>query len=202
MARFRVSRTHDRVFLAERGAALVEFAIVLPLLVVFVVGIYDFSGAFNQRQKIAQAAQEGAILAAALPANDISSLSGTNPDSLGPVVVAVFNSLTGSGIIPVGVCNPPGATSGPAAGLTWTYQISGCSAAHPSDPLIITINRGWVCSAGTACAVAPPVAVGTVVTVSYPYHWHFNSVIQLLIPGANYTLPTTTSESAIVHTQI
>ena len=41
-----------------RGSALLEFAITLPLLVVFVVGIYDFSGAFNQKQKIAQAAQE------------------------------------------------------------------------------------------------------------------------------------------------
>ena len=48
----------------EQGSALVEFAITLPLLVVFVVGIYDFSGAFNQKQKIAQAAQQGAITAA------------------------------------------------------------------------------------------------------------------------------------------
>ena len=32
-----------------QGAALLEFAISLPLLVVFVVGIYDFSGAFNQK---------------------------------------------------------------------------------------------------------------------------------------------------------
>ncbi len=35
-----------------QGSAILEFAIVLPLLVVFVVGIYDFSGAFNQKQKI------------------------------------------------------------------------------------------------------------------------------------------------------
>ena len=40
-----------------QGSSLLEFAITLPLLVVFVVGIYDFSGAFNQKQKIAQAAQ-------------------------------------------------------------------------------------------------------------------------------------------------
>ncbi|MGA2426160.1 MAG: TadE/TadG family type IV pilus assembly protein, partial [Terriglobales bacterium] len=51
----------------ERGSAILEFAISLPLLVVFVVGIYDFSGAFNQKQKIEQAAQEGAIVAGAQP---------------------------------------------------------------------------------------------------------------------------------------
>ncbi len=56
-----------------RGSALLEFAITLPLLVVFVVGIYDFSGAFNQKQKIEQAAQEGAIIAGAQPMSDIAS---------------------------------------------------------------------------------------------------------------------------------
>ncbi len=39
------------------GSALIEFAICLPLLVVFLVGIYDFSGAFNQKQKMEHAAQ-------------------------------------------------------------------------------------------------------------------------------------------------
>ena len=63
------------------GSALVEFAIALPLLVVFIVGIYDFSGAFNQKQKIEQAAQEGAIVAGAQPMNDIEPANG-NPDSL------------------------------------------------------------------------------------------------------------------------
>jgi len=54
-------------FRDEQGAALLEFAISLPLLVVFIVGIFDFSGAFNQKQKIEQAAQEGAIIAGAHP---------------------------------------------------------------------------------------------------------------------------------------
>src|SRR5580693_2717499 len=68
----------------ERGSAILEFAITLPLLMVFVVGIYDFSGAFNQKQKIAQAAQEGAILAGAQPMSDIQPTT-TNPTSLLPV---------------------------------------------------------------------------------------------------------------------
>jgi Flp pilus assembly protein TadG len=181
-----------RFFRDEQGAALVEFAIVLPLLVVFVVGIYDFSGAFNQKQKIAQAAQEGAILAGAQPTNDIQTSNG-NPDSLQPVVTAIFNSLAGSKVLPnanTGTCKIPSPIP-TRANLKWTYKISPCP-----DDLLITIDRGWVSTGG------PPVAVGTVVTVSYPYHWRFNSVIQLLFPGASYAATTTLSESSTVQTQI
>ncbi len=174
-----------------QGAALLEFAISLPLLVVFVVGIFDFSGAFNQKQKIEQAAQEGAIIAGAQPMSDIAS-SDANPTSLQAVSTAVFNSLTGSGVLANGACSPPGAASGPV-GLTWTYKISGCDSA--GDVLVITINRGWVAGSGT------PMPVGTVVTVAYPYHWRFNSVIQLLIPGASYAATTQVTESATVHNQ-
>jgi Flp pilus assembly protein TadG len=185
-------------FLAdEQGAALLEFAIALPLLVVFVVGIFDFSGAFNQKQKVEQAAQEGAIVAGAQPMSDIAT--GTaDPESLHPVVTAVFNSLAGSGVLPnAGVSCTPSPPSTPVPtpptppGLTWTYTISGCP-----DSLVITINRGVV-----STAVSPAV-VGTTVTVTYPYHWRFNSVIQLLFPGSSsYGSPTIT-ESAMVHNQM
>jgi hypothetical protein len=183
----------------ERGAALLEFAISLPLLVVFVVGIYDFSGAANQKQKIDQAAQEGAIVAGAQPMSDIQS-SNLNPDSLQPVVVAIFNSLAASGILPNanggGGCQMPPPAPAPPAALAWTYKILACSKIpYSSDQLVITINRGWV--SGTA-----PAAVGTTVTVAFPYHWRFNSVIQLLVPGASYTAQTTLTESATVHNQM
>jgi len=177
-----------------QGAALLEFAISLPLLVVFVVGIYDFSGAFNQKQKIAQAAQEGAIIAGAQPMSDIQPIAGSNPTSLQAVATAVYNSLVGSGVLASGACSPPGATPGPA-GLTWVYTITGCDSA--GDNLVITINRGLVSATTTSVFV-----VGTVVTVQYPYHWRFNSVIQSLIPGATYAATTQVTESATVHNQM
>jgi len=181
----------------ERGAAILEFAIAVPLLVVFIVGIFDFSGAFNQKQKIEQAAQEGAIVAGAQPMSDIQSTNG-NPDSLQPVVTAVFNSLAGSGVLPSGgtSCAAPTPTSPTPPGLTWTYTISGCSSGYPLDNLVITINRGWVSAPG------PHLSVGTMVTVVYPYHWRFNSVIQLLFPGASYAATTQVTENATVHNQM
>ena len=176
-----------------RGSALLEFAIVLPLLVVFVVGIYDFSGASNQKQKVEQAAQEGAIIAGAQPMSDIQSAN-LNPDSLQPVVTAVINSLAGSGVLPSLTCGPYVVTE--SIPLSWTYTISGCSSAYPTDNLVITINRGWVPASGS------PLSVGTSVQVAYPYHWRFNSVIQLLVPGASYAVTTQVTESATVHNQM
>jgi len=173
-----------------QGAALLEFAITLPLLVVFVVGIFDFSGAYNQTQKIEQAAQEGAIIAGAQPMSDIAS-SNTNPDSLQPVVTAVFNSLAASGVVTKGTCAPPGTAAHSGSNLKWKYTISPCP-----DDLTITIDRGWV------SASSSPAAVGSMVTVSYPYHWRFNSVIQLLFPGAAYAAITNLTESATVQNQM
>src|SRR6266436_2918249 len=138
MLRFRILYRGSVSLLGEvQGAALLEFAIVLPLLMVFVVGIFDFSGAFNQKQKIEQAAQEGAIIAGAQPMSDITS-GNLDPDSLHPVATAVYNSLVGSGVLPKGTCvvfflmirRPPS--------LKWTYKIKGC----PTDDLVIVIDRG------------------------------------------------------------
>ena len=179
-----------------QAAAILEFAVALPILVVFVVGIYDFSGAFDQKQKIEQAAQEGAIVAGAQPMSDIGS-SNANPTSLQAVTTAVYNSLLGSGVIPAGTCSPPGTPTG-HTGLSWAYTISGCTS-NPARPnnLVITINRGW------ASTTTTPAALGTVVTVQYTYYWQFNSVIQLLFSGpTGYAATTNLIESATVHNQV
>jgi Flp pilus assembly protein TadG len=179
------------------GSALLEFAIVLPLLVVFVVGIYDFSGAFNEKQKIEHAAQVAALVAGNQPTGDRDP-GVSNPDSLQPVLAVVLNSLGGDGVLPLanqGTCQLPVGMSGVSnSGLVWTYTLSGCSN-NPADVLMITIDRGVV--SGTT-----PATISTSVTVSFPYHWRFNSAIQLLFPGASYAATTTMQETATVHNQM
>jgi Flp pilus assembly protein TadG len=193
-----------RVALANdvRGSALVEFAVALPLLVVFIVGIYDFSGAFNQKQKLEHAAQEGAIVAGAQPMNDIET-DNVNPDSLQPVVNVIFNTLAAQNVLPLanqGACKAPGTVTPPGVNpLQWTYTISGCSGSFPGDNLIISINRGFTASVSS---LPSTVIVSAQVVVSYPYHWRFNSVIQLLVPGASYATFTNVSETATVHNQM
>ena len=195
MLRFRIPHRRTFSLLREvQGAALLEFAIVLPLLMVFVVGIFDFSGAFNQKQKIEQAAQEGAIIAGAQPMSDIAS-GNLDPDSLHPVVTAVFNSLADGGVLTKGTCVPPGTALhvGSSSNLKWKYTISPCP-----DDLVVVIDRGWVATSTSTTA-----AVGTSVKVTYPYHWRFNSVIQLLFPGSSsYAATTQVTESATVHNQM
>ncbi len=171
----------------EQGAALLEFAISLPLLVVFIVGIFDFSGAFNQKQKVEQAAQEAAIIAGGQPTSDIAT-SNSDPASLHSAVNAVYNSLVGSGVLSAANCAPPFTPSG-GANLTWTYTLA-CP-----DTLSVAINRGAIFTATS------PTVVCTTVTVTYPYHWRFNSVIQLLFSGPSH-LPATITESATVHNQM
>jgi len=189
-------RSFNSLRKATDGSALVEFAVCLPLLVVFIVGIFDFSAAFNQRQKLAQAAQEGAIVAGAQPTSDIYS-GNANPDSLQPVVAAAFNSLAAAGVLPLanqGSCKlPPAAPSYLGTGLSWTYTFTGCSN-FSGDQLSITVNRG-------ATVSSTQTAVCSIVSVNYPYHWRFNSVIQLVIPGVTYAAITNLQESATVHNQ-
>jgi Flp pilus assembly protein TadG len=44
----------------QEGAELIEFALVLPLLLLVVMGIFDFSFAFQRYQVLTNAAREGA----------------------------------------------------------------------------------------------------------------------------------------------
>jgi hypothetical protein len=197
----RPRHTVSRLLCDSAGSALLELAISLPLLVVFIVGIYDFSGAFNQKQKLESAAQVGAIVAGAQPTSDIETTN-ADPLSLRPIVTAIFNSLAGSGVIPnanQGTCKASSAVVSKTGGLQWTYAIPGCP-----DTISIIINRGWVPN----IAGVPPITdastltVGTLITLQYPYHWRFNSAIQLLLPGATYSATTYLSETAKVHNQL
>ena len=56
-----VTRKHD-----ERGAAMVEFALILPLLVLLTFGIIEFAVAFNTDSNINQAGRAGGRTAAIL----------------------------------------------------------------------------------------------------------------------------------------
>ena len=48
---------------SERGASLVEFALVLPLLMLFVFGVIEFGGTYNDSNALRNGVREGARLA-------------------------------------------------------------------------------------------------------------------------------------------
>ncbi|WP_299954480.1 TadE/TadG family type IV pilus assembly protein [uncultured Modestobacter sp.] len=56
----RLRRRPVRRLLGERGAAAVEFALVVPVLLLLLLGIMEVSAAFNTQATLSAAAREGA----------------------------------------------------------------------------------------------------------------------------------------------
>ena len=72
----------------DRGAAAVEFALLLPILLLLVFGIVDFGRALHAQITLTQAAREGAR-AAALKQSNVESRTQTAAPGLSDVTVTV-----------------------------------------------------------------------------------------------------------------
>jgi len=194
--------SHCRSNLSEdHGSQLVEFAVTLPLLVVFVVGIFDFSGAFTLKQKLTNVARDAARVAAADPASDIPASSTTLPASVADAYQDIANYFTANGLNNCGLTPSTGSYTSPAI---WTFSASGSGC--PGTGLTIIINRGYYfpeSSSSTAPSVtcAPEnvgsqtAVIGTCVSIQYAYQWRFGNVVTLL--GSSALLPSTISVTAV-----
>jgi Flp pilus assembly protein TadG len=83
----------ERMFRAvarTEGSQIVELAVSLPLLMVFVIGITDFGTAFNLKQNLNNAAREGVRIAANQYMGDVVNAS---PNSIIAIHDAVDNYL-------------------------------------------------------------------------------------------------------------
>jgi Flp pilus assembly protein TadG len=170
------------------GSQLLEFAVALPLLVVFVVGIFDFGGAFNLKQMLSNTAREGARFASTLPTNDLDAIG--TPPSVTAIRDLVDSHLLAGRMNDCGLATQAG-VNGPV--FTWTYTAAGggCPA-----PLILTIERSY--SFQTVVGANTFNVISTRVSLQYPYQWRFNRVIQLLVPGASYQGVSQIQTDAIV----
>lgn len=179
----------------RHGAQLVEFAVALPLLVLFVVGIFDFSNAFTFKQKLTNIARDAARVAASDPANDLATQP--VPTSVIDSFQAVDNYLLANNLSDCGVVTTPTKT-----GLTWTYTgTTNC----PTPGLTIIINRGYYFPPAAATAPAsvncqppgpsPTLIIGTCVSIQYFYAWRFGNVASVL--GASTVLPATITATSV-----
>jgi Flp pilus assembly protein TadG len=168
------------------AAQIVELAVTLPVLVAIFVGIYDFGQAFNMKQKLSTATREGARIAANQSTIDLTDLGGScsAPESICAVRDVVDAYLRANNIDDCGLSS----AGGTLTGGTWTWTFSGSC---PGGALTLAINRDFTFTAGGGA----PVVEATRVTLSYPYQWHFNRVVQFLVPGATFgavtQIPTT-----------
>jgi Flp pilus assembly protein TadG len=187
-----------RKFWREDSAAqLVEFAVSLPLLVVFVVGIFDFSGAFTLKQKLTNIARDAARAAAAAPANDL-----TNPGlpvSVNDAFQLIDGYLVANKISDCGA-NLGTSINGPAT--TWNFTgTTGC----PPGGLTIYINRGYYfpqtgatlpsANCGSQTPGGQTAMIATCVSIKYGYQWRFGRAASLL--GFTDALPTTITAAAV-----
>jgi TadE-like protein len=164
------------------ASQVVETALSLPLLVLFVVGIFDFSGALTLKQKLTNAAREGARVAASDPASDMFAAVPVAVSDAGQVVdnYLVSEKINDCGLGPTLPAAPP------KTGLTWTYTSTGSGC--PGTGISIAINRG--------CSTLENgiYLIGTCVTVTYAYKWQFGGVSGLF--GGSFIGPTTLTTSA------
>jgi Flp pilus assembly protein TadG len=164
----------------SRGAAMLEFAMVLPLLLVMVIGLLDFASAFHIDQKLSNAAREGARLGA----SQAKDLQNTPSPTMQSIRDNVANYLADASVDTAFI---------PASPTSWTPCTLGgggnCgTAAYCSQ----TVNG--TCMGLTIEANAPilnadgTTSSATRVTLTYPYDWTFgfNKVVKLLRPSSAY----------------
>jgi Flp pilus assembly protein TadG len=89
----RSDRFHRRNGDEERGAVAVEFALLLPLLVVILFGIIQFATTFNRQQGIHASAREGARLGS-LPGTTSAQIEARVMDALDDVPLSAVPTIT------------------------------------------------------------------------------------------------------------
>ncbi len=180
-----------------RASQIVEFAVTLPLLAIFVVGIFDFGNAFSVKYKVTNAAREGARLAASQPTLDLTDPNAGQQGSVETIAELVGTYLLASKLDDCGLAAVGQQTVIHTNGtLTWTYTTD---AARCAGTLTLEVNRGYTFLDPTTTSYPSGMTVeATRVTLSYPYRWQFNKVVQLLVPGGSFTGPTQITSVAIM----
>lgn len=172
------SRSRIRQLHTEHGSELLEFAVLLPLLLVLIIGLFDFATAFNLRQKLANAAREGARLGVSQSMLDLTQPS---PPSVQDIHDTVVTYLEEANVDTSFI----GTTMASSGSFTWTYYSSGTYG--------LKIERVVQYPSGCG-SPSNPCNPGTRVTLTYPYNWTFgfNHIVTLLGvsgPSGTITIP-------------
>jgi Flp pilus assembly protein TadG len=185
----------------EGASQLVEFAVALPLLAVFVVGIFDFSGAYTLKQKLTNIARDTARAAAADPASDLTNAL---PASVSDAFQVADGYIQAARINDCGLTLGNVATGSAAA--TWIFSASGNGCTGTG--IVLTINRLYYfpavsSSAQTTTDCTKPQSSGgqtamiaTCVSIQYTYPWRFGTVASFI--GSKTVLPNPIAATAVV----
>ncbi len=178
---------------ASDGAELLEFAVILPFLAVMAVAVSDFGSAWALKDKLSNAARDGARVAVSAP-NDTGNpqcQNGNTPCSVQVAASDVVQYLSKTGVNTCGM-NPSSTVpvQGSGASLySWTYTAggSGCAAAWT-----LKIERAFVIVSSGSNVFC------TRVTLTYPFTWNFAHVVKLIAPASTYANSITVQTAALM----
>jgi TadE-like protein len=158
----------------ERGASYLEFALVLPFFLVFVMGIVEFGRGFNIFHNLTNACREGSRQAAMQDSNQITLTSANNVRDR---VVSYMNSLGLQTSYYTGTGNNPSNSTNYVYG---SYPNGAYMLINQGETIPQRDASGTVIGAGNYYLVSK-------VELSYPYSFPmFNGVIQLLVPTSAF----------------
>src|SRR6266849_8285059 len=139
-----------RVSPSSKGSHLLEFVLAIPLLPAMLVGILDFGQAYNLKQKLNNAAREGARFAIEESCADCTQAA---PATTQAIENSIVNYLTNAGVnlcVLTGTTTP---TTGPLSFASWTFtSAQKCQGTNAN--FTIEIDRGVTFVSSTGETVA------------------------------------------------
>ena len=184
-------RNTSRMWRLERGSQLAELAIALPVLFLIAFGIWDFGSAFALKQKLTNAAAQGARIV--VSATGCLTCTGT-PPRIQAAAGAVVTYLENDGLQAASCINPSSPTSSSsyanAAGTTIQYQW-----VYSCNGITLQISRGDGSGNGTFIPVTEPdgsvaQAPATQVTLTDPLTWRAERLLPEPVPSTVSTRVT------------
>ena len=139
---------------SERGAALVELALVLPFFAMLVFGGFSGAQAYSTKQSIVYAAREGARYGSTLPQSQCSPTTNCSGKTWAQLVQSIVVSRSGGSVTASEVCvslvsaSPPTVAS---AGFTTKADGTPCFADSSGDS-----------SARVQVSISHPTSIGAV----------------------------------------
>ncbi len=156
----------------ERGSQLLEFALTVPILLLLVVGAWDFGSAFVLKEKLTNAAREGARIVVSNSLVSSPTCAGNSiPCPITSAENAVVQYLNNAGLnasclgsATVTTTYSPGP---PPAGLAaWTWSCNG---------ITLAINR-WDAA-----------GLDTSVSLTYPVQWSISNFFGVTVIPSQIT---------------
>ena len=157
----------------DDAAELLEFALALPLILVMLIGLLDFAHAYNIKQKLANAAREGARVGTSLGFIDTTTTSTTSVQTIKDDVTTYLadadlnTSFIGTSVSWTPAPSCVGTYYTTSGGVSYGLKVERCyKVPNPTGGDILSVR----------------------VTLTYPYNWTygFNHIIKLLLPSSTF----------------